>query len=305
VPGTTHLVPEPGLAAPSPAAIESVVATADPAVVLVTFWGGPPECTGLQRIDVHETADQVSLGVHLGERRPGEPCTRIAVRYSATVALAGPLGGRPVVDAHAVPTVPTEYAAAAFAAWQAGDLDRLGALVAPEAFALFAAHPWSADDRWQPLACAGAAGSTTCEWAGASATLGVRLVDAAVAAGERAAIVESRLRPPPVESVAIWPFTTAEAAQNSQAEVDQGSSPWQLDPATVAQMFAQAELTWEEVEVSPVDEVTFRVTSPGGAALDVRVTQPARSGPGGIWAVLGVTSVPATPGPGAAVSPAA
>ncbi|MPY91773.1 MAG: hypothetical protein GEV08_01545 [Acidimicrobiia bacterium] len=226
VPVTAHLAAEPGLADPSPAAIESVVATGDPAVLLVTFWAGPPECSGLQRIEVDESAEQVRVGVHVGERRPGEPCTRIAVRYSATVTLQSPLGARPVVDADARPTVPSEYAAAAQAAWAAGDLRRLGTLMSPEAFALLAARPPTAEDDWQPLACDGAPGSTTCEWAGAEATLGVRVDNALAAQGGEAAIVEARFTPPPVESVAIWPYTTAEAAQNTQDQVDEGSSPW-------------------------------------------------------------------------------
>ncbi len=213
------------------------------------------------------------------------------MRYSATVQLQAPLGDRLVVDADARPTVPADYAADAQAAWAAGDQRRLGTLLGPGAFALLAARPPSAQDGWQPLACQGAAGSTTCEWAGAGATLGLRVDNALAAQGREGAIVEARFTPPPIESVALWPYTTAEEASNTQAEVDQGSSPWQLDPATVALFYAQANLMWDEVTVTAVDDVTFRIASPGGAALDVRVTQPVRTGPGGIWAVQMVTSV--------------
>jgi hypothetical protein len=290
VPVAAYLPAEPGLANPHPVPIDGVVATADPATVLVTFWAGPEACVGVQRVVSFETADEVTLTVFLGERAPGEPCTLIARHVATAVTLDAPLGERAVVDGAARPTVPADYAHAAFAAWAAGDHPALHDLANGPALDVLAARPPATDDDWGAATCEGAAGSTICSWSGAGAVLALRVDNAAAAAGAPDAVVEARFSPRQ-GGVGLWPLATAEEAANTQAEVDAGSSPWMVDPATVAEFYANAELTWPDVDVVPAETGSFVVTDrASGATVHVTLTQPARQGPGGIWVVTQLAS---------------
>jgi hypothetical protein len=292
LPVANHLPVEEDLANPYPVVLEGVIETADPSTVLLTFWAGPEACTGVQRVEVTETANEVRVGVFLGERSPGQPCARIALHSATTVQLGQPLGERPIIDANAPSrlTEPAAYAAATFAAWTGGDGGALAEFASSPVAALLGARRAAPEDGWSPpAACEGAAGSTICRWQGTDAAISIRVENAAAAAGDAHAAVAARFAPRD-GAVALWPLTTAEEAANTQAEVDAGSSPWLVDPATVARFHAAAELGWPEVTVEPAGEASFAVAEPGGASALVSLGQPARPGAGGIWAVTGVAS---------------
>jgi hypothetical protein len=186
---------------------------------------------------------------------------------------------------------PAEYAQVAFDAWQGGDavtLIRQANL--PAAQLLLARQP--GEETWAGPACEGGAGSTYCAWEAEASQdvlpsqLVLRVGNEDAVADEPHALGEAffaRL----VDHVAIWPLTTAEEAEHTQASVDEGHSPWMVDPATVVESFAAAELGWEEPVVEPLAVATYRVTdSATGVAATVDVAQPAREGSGGIWAVI-------------------
>jgi hypothetical protein len=99
---------------------------------------------------------------------------------------------------------------------------------------------------------------------------------------------------PAGDDVAIWPFTTAEEAGNTQDQVDQGHSPWLVDPAAVSSFYASAVLGWADAEVQQAqpDPVTFWVTDPAtGTMAELVLDQPVRKGEGGIWAVTRAGSI--------------
>ena len=99
VPVTIFAAPEPGLLNLQPTAIDQAIVTADPRVLLVTFWSGSPGCYGLQHVEVQEETDEVRVRVITGTRPTVSVCTQEAVRYAAEVTLAEPLGARPVINA--------------------------------------------------------------------------------------------------------------------------------------------------------------------------------------------------------------
>jgi hypothetical protein len=86
--------------------------------------------------------------------------------------------------------------------------------------------------------------------------------------------------------VAIWPFTTQDEANATQEQVDQGHQPWLLELTTVVSSYAEAELGWANAAVATVGPTSYEVTDPdSGAQANLVVSQPARTGEGGIWAV--------------------
>lgn len=185
---------------------------------------------------------------------------------------------------------PADYASAAFDAWVDGDEDELRQRVQPSvAEFLLARGPGNVDPRPVPL-CEGAAGSTYCTWllAEDDIQLLLRVDNQAASEGQPGAVVEAAFITSP-GGVAIWPLTTQEEADNTQQSVDEGHSPWMLDPPTVITFYAEAELGWAEdtVDVAEGDhETPFLLTNTStGLVVDVEVTRPARPGDGGIWAM--------------------
>lgn len=137
-----------------------------------------------------------------------------------------------------VPDVPAEYARAVFDAWVAGNQPRIEELAVPSVADLLAARPWSADDGWGDQAtCEGAAGSTYCTWTGASAQLTIRVANEQGSGAEPHAATEAVFSPVPGRTIALWPVSTQEEADNSQQQVDEGHSPWQADPVAVATFY--------------------------------------------------------------------
>lgn len=101
-PGPGVVVAEPGLLNPVPSAIESaaVVDDGDGTKLEVRFYNGIEECYGLDRVEVEETPEQVTIGLFTGGRPPGDQvCIDIAELVATVVTLDAPLGDREVVDA--------------------------------------------------------------------------------------------------------------------------------------------------------------------------------------------------------------
>jgi hypothetical protein len=218
---------------------------------------------------------------------------RPRVLYTAPGPEAGAPEGRhveqvPLPDAaKALPENPRAYARAVEAAWTDGDRSRLDRLTTEPVGALLRARPARPADGWHGPECGGATGDTYCRWTGTASTLLVRVRNALASRGEDHATIGASFRAPP-GGVALWPVTTFAEATNQQAEVDQGSSPWLVDPATVARFFARDRLGWSDVRVTrqPVGDSYDIIQTAGTGDVGVTLVQPARSGPGGIWAVL-------------------
>jgi hypothetical protein len=189
---------------------------------------------------------------------------------------------------------PADYARATFGAWVQGDQQELEQRAQPEvAEFLLALAPGVIDPLPEPF-CEGAAGSTYCTWllAEDDIQLLLRVNNQAASEGQPGAVVEAAFIPSP-SGVAIWPVTTQEEADNTQQSVDEGHSPWMLDPPTVITFYASAELGWEEdvVKVEEGDHETpwLLTNTSTGFVISVEVTQPARSGDDGIWAIARAT----------------
>lgn len=88
--------------------------------------------------------------------------------------------------------------------------------------------------------------------------------------------------------------------ENSQKSVDEGHSPWRLDPAFVAQVFVSLQLEpggiqgdypipYEDFEVtrSSQAEVVVTVNNEKSPTAKVYLKQLVRQGSGGIWTVVG------------------
>jgi hypothetical protein len=100
---------------------------------------------------------------------------------------------------------------------------------------------------------------------------------------------------------------TWDQAGKVQRAVDDGRQPWRLDPAAVVAAYASGALgvTGQPV-VKRAGAGSYTVAAPGGAAVaTVRVAQPLRQGPGGIWVVTAVDRSSASGAGQAACSPAA
>jgi hypothetical protein len=69
-----------------------------PARLRLEFYGGVEECEGLDRVEVEETKDAVTVTLFVGRVPTAEVCIEIAVLKSVTVSVDGPIGGREIVD---------------------------------------------------------------------------------------------------------------------------------------------------------------------------------------------------------------
>lgn len=69
-----------------------------PGTLLVTFWSGVEDCYGLDRVEVEEAPEAVTVTLFEG-RVPGpRVCIEIALLKGVEVALDAPLGDRPLRD---------------------------------------------------------------------------------------------------------------------------------------------------------------------------------------------------------------
>lgn len=229
----------------------------------------------------------------------------LLVAGTAALSLAGigvigdPVGAAPTAStapgaAAAVDSrtgSPSAYAQRAFRAWVRGDEATLDRLAAGAVVDFLSARAPEDATGWDATACSAGAGSTYCQWARDETTFTLRVANEPASQGRPGAVTSARFTPPS-GGVAIWPFLTAEEAANTQEQVDQGHSPWMVEPAAVAEFYAGAVLGWQEAGVEPVRPGVYWVTDPvSGARAEVELGQPARPGEGGIWAVVEARSV--------------
>jgi hypothetical protein len=227
---------------------------------------------------------------------PTAPMTTSPGRMTAPpVAAARPSMATATQSASAgLPTSPESYATAGFDAWLHGNEGRLRQVATGPVVDFLAARTPDDAGEWSGPACEGAAGSTYCAWTRSDAELVIRVGNEAVSQGRKHAAVEAFFTVP-AGGAAVWPFTTAQQAAETQNGVDEGHQPWLLDPATVAVSYAGAELGWQDASTEQLQPSTYRVSDPAsGARADVTLAQPARQGPGGIWAVVRAGSAPPT-----------
>ena len=98
-PGPSHQEVEPreGLVDVVPH-IWDKVEPVDQRTLRVEFYGGVEECEGLDRVEVKETEDDVTITLYTGRVPEAEVCIEIAVLKSVEVGLGAPLGDREIVD---------------------------------------------------------------------------------------------------------------------------------------------------------------------------------------------------------------
>jgi hypothetical protein len=98
-PGPTALPvsPRPGLVDVRPQQWERAEQVG-PARLRLEFYGGVEECEGLDRVEVEESRDAVTVTLYVGRVPTAEVCIEIAVLKSVTVLVDGPIGGREIVD---------------------------------------------------------------------------------------------------------------------------------------------------------------------------------------------------------------
>ncbi|HEX6331753.1 MAG TPA: hypothetical protein VF129_10785 [Actinomycetota bacterium] len=98
----------------------------------------------------------------------------------------------------------------------------------------------------------------------------------------------------------LWPETTPEALAEAQTAVDDGHQPLRLDPEQTAVMLATNLFGWTSEETEPslsgddplpvVVELRHRSFDPDLPPIVVELLQLGRTGPNGIWSVVGVSS---------------
>lgn len=83
----------------------------------------------------------------------------------------------------------------------------------------------------------------------------------------------------------LWPVTDVTQAKALQAQVDQGSQPWLLDPSEVAGNYATTVLQWRAPSAGAPDGGTVVVTDPDAGSVTLTLVQPATTGSAGVWVV--------------------
>jgi hypothetical protein len=69
-----------------------------PKRVRVQFYGGVEECEGLDRVEVREADEAVTITLFTGRLPEAEVCIEIAVLKATTIKLGSPLGEREIID---------------------------------------------------------------------------------------------------------------------------------------------------------------------------------------------------------------
>jgi hypothetical protein len=98
----------------------------------------------------------------------------------------------------------------------------------------------------------------------------------------------------------IWPETDAKALADVQASVDEGHQPWRTDPEFTASVLTVDLFGWDpnaaqaEIVASSDDALTIHLRNPsfaeGVPPVVAVMRQLGRTGPTGIWSVVGVSS---------------
>lgn len=100
-PTPRHLEPQPGMNDTQPVPWEYAKVGDDGRTLEVVWSSGPEPCSALDRVEVVESAEVVTVTLYEG-RPPDLPsgalCPAILVRKATTVVLDAPLGDRKLVD---------------------------------------------------------------------------------------------------------------------------------------------------------------------------------------------------------------
>jgi hypothetical protein len=75
-----------------------------PRRIRVEFYGGVEECEGLDRAEVDEKDEAVTITLYTGRVPTADVCIEIAVLKAVTVRLDAPLGDREIIDGAATKT---------------------------------------------------------------------------------------------------------------------------------------------------------------------------------------------------------
>ena len=103
-PGTPMPGPSPVPVSPRPGLVDVRAQRWDRAEVVgrnqvrLEFYGGIETCEGVDRVEVDERPDHVTITLFVGLVPSAEVCIEIAVLKSVTVLVDGPIGGRDIVD---------------------------------------------------------------------------------------------------------------------------------------------------------------------------------------------------------------
>jgi hypothetical protein len=89
----------------------------------------------------------------------------------------------------------------------------------------------------------------------------------------------------PVAGEALTPA----AVLTLQREVDHGAQPWRLDPQMTAVGFTRARFAWMMPRTERTATDTVVVDDGAGGTVSLRLVQPGRTGPDGVWTVAGGT----------------
>jgi hypothetical protein len=97
----TPVGPQPGTRDPRPHAVDRFDVGDDDRTITVLYVGGVEDCYRLDRVEVVETAETVTITVHEGvvpDLPPDSACIDIAVYKAVAVVLDAPLGDRELLD---------------------------------------------------------------------------------------------------------------------------------------------------------------------------------------------------------------
>jgi hypothetical protein len=98
--GRQLVTPRPGMVDIRAVPFESATPGPDGRTLVVRFTGGVAPCFVLDRVDVDERADSVTVTLFAGREPAPEPvaCIELAVLYETRVRLSAPLADRAVID---------------------------------------------------------------------------------------------------------------------------------------------------------------------------------------------------------------
>ncbi|ADG86980.1 hypothetical protein [Thermobispora bispora] len=99
-PSPSPVTPAGNTVAPRKVPWTEVTASPDGRTLTVVWWSGVEPCHVLDRVEVAESRDKVTITLYEGadRRSPDAACIMLAVRKSTEVRLRAPLGGRQVAD---------------------------------------------------------------------------------------------------------------------------------------------------------------------------------------------------------------
>jgi hypothetical protein len=99
-PEPKRVEPRAGMANVRPHPFESATPIGDETSLDVRFWGGVAPCFVLDRVEVAEAADSVTVTLFAGSdpAHPDTACIEIALWMGTEVRLGAPLGGRAIRD---------------------------------------------------------------------------------------------------------------------------------------------------------------------------------------------------------------